>query len=161
MLRILQAKVMVQLVNLDGALVQHFFPHLIKNHTFPDCIWSGAPPLIHYEKGTAIVAAVEHQLLERDQILEELKVQLSTAQSRMKSMTDAKRREVHFEVGDMLHKAMGPVQDVLDLPPKITGTLEMLVELEAVLGSCPGTGRNIQGIDVLIQWKGLPPLEST
>jgi len=37
----------------------------------------------------------------------------------------------------------------------------MLVELEAVIGVRPGTGRNLRGLDVLIQWKGLPPLEAT
>ena len=35
------------------------------------------------------------------------------------------------------------------------------MEPEAVLGVRSGTGSNLQGRDVLIQWKGLPPLEAT
>ena len=37
----------------------------------------------------------------------------------------------------------------------------MLVEPEAVLGVQPGTCNNFRGLDVLIQWKGLPSLEAT
>ncbi|KAL2485561.1 Ribonuclease H-like domain containing protein [Abeliophyllum distichum] len=37
----------------------------------------------------------------------------------------------------------------------------MIVEPEAVLGSCPGTGENLRGTDVLIQWNVLPILEAT
>ncbi|KAL2465356.1 Ribonuclease H-like domain containing protein [Abeliophyllum distichum] len=39
--------------------------------------------------------------------------------------------------------------------------LEMVVEPEAVLGSRPGTGKNLRGTDVLIQWKWLHSLEAT
>ncbi|KAL2461520.1 Ribonuclease H-like domain containing protein [Abeliophyllum distichum] len=37
----------------------------------------------------------------------------------------------------------------------------MLVEPETILGRRPGRKKNLRGIDVLIQWKGLPPLETT
>ncbi|KAL2505897.1 Chromo domain-containing protein [Abeliophyllum distichum] len=39
--------------------------------------------------------------------------------------------------------------------------MELRAEPEAVLGIRPGVGENLRGIDVLIQWKGLPPLEAT
>ena len=35
------------------------------------------------------------------------------------------------------------------------------LNLEAVLGVRPRRGTNLRGLDVLIQWKGLPPFEAT
>ena len=58
------------------------------------------PALISYQPGAAKVAAVDKQLLERDQFLEEIKDRLLQAQGTMKAFQDQQRREVSFEVGD-------------------------------------------------------------
>ena len=49
----------------------------------------------------------------------------------------------------------------VEIPHQLSTDLEMRVELKAVLGVQPGRGTNLRGLDVLIQWKGLPPLEAT
>ncbi|XP_022894110.1 uncharacterized protein LOC111408597 [Olea europaea var. sylvestris] len=144
------------------------------------------PALLRFEKGSTLVSVIEQQLLERDRVLEELKVQLLQAQTKMKSIADRKRRNVHFNVGDhrigkvayklilpptcnihpvfhvsKLRKAEGAVHAVKEVPSQLSEELEMLAEPETLLGMRPGLGSNIRGLDVLIQWKGLPPLEAT
>ena len=47
----------------------------------------------------------------------------------------------------------------MEIPSQLSADLEMMVELEVVLGVRPRRGNNLCGLDVLIQWKGLPPLE--
>lgn len=60
-----------------------------------------------------------------------------------------------------LQKAEGAVKAMNEIPRQLSDELEMLVEPEALLGVRPGVGSNIRGLDVLIQWKGLPLLEAT
>lgn len=60
-----------------------------------------------------------------------------------------------------LRKVEGGVQAVNEVPKQLNEKLEMLVEPEALLGIRPRVGSNIKGLDVLIQWKGLLPLEAT
>ena len=60
-----------------------------------------------------------------------------------------------------LREAKGATRATLELPQQITKDLEMVVEPEAVLGTHPGNGKNHREMEVLIQWKGLPPLEAT
>lgn len=50
--------------------------------------------LIRFDKGTTPVSIVEQQLMEWDQVLEELKNQLSRAQAIMKRGADRKKRDV-------------------------------------------------------------------
>ena len=57
--------------------------------------------------------------------------------------------------------SLGKLKEQPELPQQITKELEMMVEPEAVLGTWPGNGKNHQEMEVLIQWKGLPPLEAT
>ena len=60
-----------------------------------------------------------------------------------------------------LRDAKGAARATSELPPQVTKELEMVVEPEAVLGIRPGTGKHHGESEVLIQWKGLPPLEAT
>jgi len=39
--------------------------------------------------------------------------------------------------------------------------MEIKVEPEFLLGVRLGTGKKLRSLDVLIQWKGLPPLEAS
>lgn len=177
------------------------------------------PLLVRFERGSTPLSAVEQQLIERDEVLEDLRGQLLRAQSYMKRTADSKRRDVQFEVGDLvylkirpyrrktlssrsneklaprfygpykvekkvgmvayqlklpencrihpvfhvsqLRKVEGNPQVVIDIPNHLNEDLEMIVEPQAVLGVRPGKGSNIRGIEVLIQWRGLPPLEAT
>ena len=64
--------------------------------------------LLRFERGSTLVSTVEQQLIERDQILEELKTQLLRAQEVMKKGEDMKRRDVKLEVGDLVYLKLRP-----------------------------------------------------
>ena len=66
------------------------------------------PTLLRFEKGSTPVSTVKQQLIERDQILEELKAQLLRAQAALKKGTDKKRRDVKFKVGDLIYLKSRP-----------------------------------------------------
>ena len=66
------------------------------------------PHLIHYGQQTTPVSQVENYLEERDRTLEELKGHLTRAQQLMKQRADGKRRDVQFEVGDMVYLKIRP-----------------------------------------------------
>ena len=66
------------------------------------------PPLLRYGSGVTAIATVEQQLQERDAMLEELKAHLIRAQSKMKKTVDQHRRDIHFEVGDMVYLKLQP-----------------------------------------------------
>lgn len=59
------------------------------------------PPLLPgYEAGTSPVRELDEQLLERDEVLRDLKTHLQAANNRMKQAAYSKRRDVSFSVGD-------------------------------------------------------------
>ena len=60
-----------------------------------------------------------------------------------------------------LREARGALKANMEIPSQLSAYLEMLVEPNAMLGVRLGTGNNLHGLDVLIQWKGLSPLEAT
>ena len=60
-----------------------------------------------------------------------------------------------------IRKAKGTVPAADPIPAQLTAKLEMIVEPEFLLGIRPSKGENLSGLEVLIQWKGLPPLEAT
>ena len=66
------------------------------------------PPLIRYDRGTAVVSAVEQLLLDRDDILDDLRMHLLRAQQKMKSQADSKRHDEAFAVGDMVFLKLRP-----------------------------------------------------
>lgn len=66
------------------------------------------PALLRYEKGLTANAELEEQLLERDAILVEVKKHLVHAQQLMKNNADKHRRDVEFEVGEMVYLKLRP-----------------------------------------------------
>jgi hypothetical protein len=77
------------------------------------------PPLIPFQPGATRVAAVEHQLRDRDIFLSEIKDRLLQAQTIMKTAHDEHHRQLHFAVGDWvwLHLNQHTVASVRDSPP--------------------------------------------
>ncbi|KAH0725223.1 hypothetical protein KY284_001088 [Solanum tuberosum] len=63
-------------------------------------VYGREPPLLHpFVHGETKIAELEHQLVERDQMLEVLRSNLMKAQSIMKSQADSKQRDLSFNVG--------------------------------------------------------------
>ena len=66
---------------------------------YPQVVYGREPPsLLAYVLGTAKVAAVEEELIHRDQVLKHLKDSLKAAQAWMKRNYDLQHRE-EYEVG--------------------------------------------------------------
>lgn len=66
------------------------------------------PVLLRYENGSTTNAELEDQLRERDEMLAILRDHLNKAQQIMKSKADEHRREVLFEVGEMVYLKLRP-----------------------------------------------------
>ena len=64
--------------------------------------------MVKYENGSTSNADLEKQLVERDAVLSLIKAHLHKAQQRMKKRADEHRREVEFDVGDMVYLKMRP-----------------------------------------------------
>ncbi|KAI0488340.1 hypothetical protein KFK09_028169 [Dendrobium nobile] len=66
------------------------------------------PPLVNYQKGTTPVYLVDQYLEERDRVLGELREHLLRTQQIMKTKADAHRKDVTFEVGEMVYLKLRP-----------------------------------------------------
>ncbi|KAH6766309.1 hypothetical protein C2S52_017292 [Perilla frutescens var. hirtella] len=74
----------------------------------------GRPPfsVLAYQKGTTKIQALDEQLVLRDEVLRELKQNLLQAQHRMQQQANRKRREVEFQVGDLLLVKLQPYRQM-------------------------------------------------
>lgn len=66
------------------------------------------PSLIKYENGSTVNAELENQLKDRDAILHLLKEHLHHAQQVMKQRADKSRREIEFNVGELVYVKLRP-----------------------------------------------------
>lgn len=66
------------------------------------------PVVIRGDVGYTAVEEVDRLTAERNEVLDELKTQLIGAQNRMKQQADKKRREVEFQVGDLVFLKIQP-----------------------------------------------------
>ena len=66
------------------------------------------PPLIQYVNHSTTNSSLEELLVASDLMITELKDQLALAQDRMKKAADLQRRELEFQVGDMVYLKVGP-----------------------------------------------------
>ena len=72
-------------------------------------VYGREPPTIQpYVQGETQIAELEEQLIKRDDMLKILKDNLLRAQSRMKAQADSKRRELQFNVGDLVFLRIQP-----------------------------------------------------
>lgn len=60
------------------------------------------PPLLYYGESTTVNTTLDQQSRERDDALQVLKEHLQVAQDQMKKFPDKKRREVEFQVDDLV-----------------------------------------------------------
>jgi hypothetical protein len=91
------------------------------------------PTLLSYIPGTAKVATVEEELIQRDQVLQELTRSIKDAQSRMKRAYDRRHREKEFAVGDWVYLRLQPYRQtsvalrrVSKLAPRYYGPFQIL-----------------------------------
>jgi len=70
------------------------------------------PKLLTYLPGTARVEAVGRELMERDQMMKDLKNNIQAAQERMKRLYDGKHREEELEEGDWVYLKLQPYRQV-------------------------------------------------
>lgn len=87
----------------------------------------------------AITFEVDQYLRNRDDVLEELKVHLQRSQQIMKAHADGKRRDVSFEVGDLVYLKLRPYRQVsvarrlnMKLAPRFYGPFEILERVGTV-----------------------------
>lgn len=66
------------------------------------------PKLVAYIPGTTKVKEVDDYLRDRDELLRKLRANLVTAQNRMKVQADCHRRELNFNVGDLVYIKLQP-----------------------------------------------------
>lgn len=70
----------------------------------------GRPPInvLAYQRGGTRVQSLEERLLMRDQMLQELKINLLRAQHRMEQQANRKRRDVEYQLGDLVLVKLQP-----------------------------------------------------
>lgn len=71
------------------------------------------PKLLRFVSGSTTLSSLEEQMGERDAILDELQFYLSRAQNHMKQYEDLKRRDGHFQVGDMVYLKLQPYRQII------------------------------------------------
>ena len=72
-------------------------------------LYGRLPPTIpYYQAGHSLVHDVDQSLIRRDELLEQLKTNLAVAINRMKQGADQRRRDVEFQVGDMVFLRLQP-----------------------------------------------------
>ncbi|CAL1395604.1 unnamed protein product [Linum trigynum] len=77
-------------------------------------VYGRAPPTIRfYQKDGTVVHEVDQALLDRNEVLQDLRVNLQNTQTRMKQLADAGRRDEAFEVGDLVYLRLHPYRQHL------------------------------------------------
>lgn len=74
-----------------------------KHDPIPCGLWKGPPLLIRYGNQRTAINSIEKQLQDKDLMLDELKFHLVRAQEKMKMVADKHRRDIQFEVGDLVY----------------------------------------------------------
>jgi len=97
------------------------------------------PRLLTYSPGTTQIAAVDHQLQNRDVQLKLLRENLQASQNRMKKYSDLKRTDRNFEIGDWVFLRLQPYRQAsvtfcrhLKLSPRFFGPFQILQKIGQV-----------------------------
>jgi len=83
--------------------------HISTGMTPFQALYGRLPPTIpSYNEGLSPVHEVDQQLQDRDELLQQLKINLACSINRMKHIADKKRRDVSFDVGDLVLLKLHP-----------------------------------------------------
>jgi hypothetical protein len=83
--------------------------HISTGMTSFQALYGRLPPTISlYNEGLLPVHEVDQQLQDRDELLQQLKINLACSINRMKQIADKKRRDVSFDVGDLVLLKLHP-----------------------------------------------------
>lgn len=89
------------MVTLGRVLLQHLFALSLLHYT--KVVYGRDPPrLLSYVPGTSRVDALDHAILECDEVLREMRTRLQQAQAQMKHSYDQHNCDLSFEPGDCL-----------------------------------------------------------
>ncbi|KAF2323490.1 hypothetical protein GH714_035719 [Hevea brasiliensis] len=125
------------------------------------------PKLLSYDSGSR-VDAVDKALVDRDSVLEEIRLRLQQAQVRMKEYYDKGHRELQFQSSDWVWLRLLPYRRLsitntqhTKLSPKFYGTYKVLRRISEVVYQIelPSSSRLHDGfhISLLRPFKGAPP----
>jgi hypothetical protein len=103
-----------------------------------EVIYGRAPPtFLSYQPGISKVAAVDHQLQERDLFLSEIRDRLLHAQQLMKRNFDDQHRDIEFQVGDWVwlrlhHRVTSSSvqQKIFKLSPRYYGPYQVIERID-------------------------------
>ncbi|XP_044465435.1 uncharacterized protein LOC123195686 [Mangifera indica] len=62
----------------------------------------------HYQAGVSFIDEVDQTMVSRNTILQQLKANLHAAANQMKQVADSKRRDMEFQVGDLVFLKLHP-----------------------------------------------------
>ena len=83
--------------------------HISTGMTPFQALYGWLPPSIPtYKDGLSPVHEVDQQLMRRDELLRQLKVNLERSQNRMKQLADQRRRDITFNIGDWVLLKLHP-----------------------------------------------------
>ncbi|KAG9458686.1 hypothetical protein H6P81_003194 [Aristolochia fimbriata] len=83
--------------------------HVSANSTPFQLVYGRPPPaLLHFVPGETIVEAVAQELVDRDEILRQLKHNLHRAQNRMTKFANAHRKDLSFQEGEWVYLKLRP-----------------------------------------------------
>ncbi|GAB2269904.1 hypothetical protein Dimus_038810 [Dionaea muscipula] len=105
----------------------------IKHTPFEIVYGRPAPPLLHFMPGSTSVAAVEDELIDRDQLLKEVRENLCVAQNRMRQIYDRKHMDRSFAIGNWVLLRLQPYRQLSlaarrnqKLAPRFYGPFQVL-----------------------------------
>ncbi|MCI04771.1 Ty-3/Gypsy retrotransposon polyprotein, partial [Trifolium medium] len=139
--------------------------HASTDKTPYEIVYGRVPPVItRWVQGETRVAAVQKELMDRDEALKQLRDQLLRAQDRMKQLADKKRCDRSFEVGEWVFvklRAHRQQSVVCRINAKLAARYYGPYPVVARIGAVAYQLKLPEGSRVLIHWKGQGAEEAT